>query len=192
MLKERDEGFTLTEEIVEQPQEWEERPTSIDVTDRQISIGDVQTIIPQEERSQEQVQVQREPKISKRKQKRRITSYLSNISKQVEKNGNQINKIITIIQSIQKQKQIKSTHGGAEASQLPLQLIKRVQAQVSQLQKQVTRIQNDIQRTRIKSATVSTKTKSKKRASSASNIKTRSKKNRSLKSTKIRRGRKNR
>jgi len=93
MLKERDEGFTLTEEIVEQPQEWEERPTSIDVTDRQISIGDVQTIIPQEERSQEQVQVQREPKISKRKQKRRITSYLSNISKQVEKNGNQINKI---------------------------------------------------------------------------------------------------
>lgn len=63
MLEERDEGFTLTEEIVEQPQEREERPTSIDMTNRQISRGDVQTIVPQGESSQEQAQVQREPKI---------------------------------------------------------------------------------------------------------------------------------
>jgi hypothetical protein len=188
MLEERDEGFTLTGEIVEQPQEKEEGPTSIDVTDRQISIGEVQAIVPQEERLQEQVQVQQEPKISKRKQKRRTTSYLSNISKQIEKNGNQVNKITMMVQLIQKQKQIKSTKGGAEVSQLPLQLIKQVQVQISQLQKQVTRIQNDIQRTRIKPAIVtSTKTKSRNRAFSTANIKPRSKKSKSLKNTRIRR-----
>ena len=181
MLEERDEGFTSTGEMLEQPREREEGLTSIDVTDKQISIGEAPTIVPQEEQLQGQVQVQQEPKIGKRKQRRRITSYLSNISKQVEKNGNQINKITTMmVQSLQKQKQTKSTKG-AEVSQLPLQLIKQIQAQVSQLQKQVTRIQNDIQKIRIKSATVtSTKTKSRKQVSSAANIKPRSKKSRSL------------
>jgi chromosome segregation ATPase len=192
MLEERDEGFSLTAEMVEQPGEREDGPTSIDVTDKQISIGEVPVAVPQEEKLQEQVQVQQEPKISKRKQKRRITSYLSNISKQVEKNGNQINKIIMMIQSIQKQKQSKSTKG-AGAGQSSLQSIKQIQSQVSQLQKQVTRIQNDIQRIRTTSRIgIATKAKFKKLASSSANIKPRSKKGKSLKSTKISRGRKSR
>jgi len=78
------------------------------VTDKQISIGEAPSIVPQEEKLQEQnigieqVQMQEKPTIIKGKPKRRIT-YLSNISKQVEKNGNQINKISMMIQSLIKQ-----------------------------------------------------------------------------------------
>jgi hypothetical protein len=50
MLEERDERFTSTGEIVEQPGEREEGPTSTDVTDKQISIGEAPAIVPQEER----------------------------------------------------------------------------------------------------------------------------------------------
>jgi hypothetical protein len=148
MLEERGEEFTSTEEMMKQPAEREEGPIVTEVSDRRVSIGEVPAIVAQEEKLQEQEQ--QEPKISKRKQKRRTTSYLSNISKQVEKNGNQINKITMMVQSIQKQKQIKSIKG-AEVSKLPLQL-KQVQAQVSQLQKQLTGIQNKIQKIRIASA----------------------------------------
>ncbi|MGH9982620.1 MAG: hypothetical protein ACRD8W_01540 [Nitrososphaeraceae archaeon] len=191
MLEERGEEFASTEEIIKQPGEREERPTAIEVSDRRVLIGEAPAIVPQEERPQEQEQ--QEPKISKRKQKRRTTSYLSNISKQIEKNGNQINKITMMVQSIiQKQKQAKSTKGPG-VSQSPLQSIKQIQSQVSQLQKQVARIQNDIQRIRITSRTgTSTKAKFKKLASSTANVKPRSKKSRSLKSTKIRRDRKSR
>jgi hypothetical protein len=154
MLEERDEGFISTEKIVEQPVEREEGPTSIDLTDRQISIGDAPAIVPQEQ-LQEQEQVQEKPKISKRKQKRRgVTSYLSNISKQVEKQENQINKVTMMVQSIQqeRQKQTRSTKGvGARASQSPLQSIKQIRSQISQLQKQLTQIQNNIQKIRIAS-----------------------------------------
>jgi len=192
MFEESDEVFTSTAEMVEQPGEREDGLTSIDVADKQISIGGVPVAVSQEEKLQEQVQVQQELKISKRKQKRRITSYLSNISKQIEKNGNQINKITTMVQSIQKQKQTKSTKG-ARVSQSPLQLISQVQSQVSQLQKQVARIQNDIQRIRIISGSrTTTRTKFKKLISSSANIKPRSKKSKSLKSTKVKRGRKSR
>jgi len=192
MLEERNEGFISTGEMVEQPGEREDGPTSIDVTDKEISIGEVPVAVSQEEKLQEQVQVQQELKISKRKQKRRITSYLSNISKQIEKNGNQINKITMVIQSIQKQRQTKSTKG-AGVSQSPSQSIKQVQSQVSQLQKQVARIQNDIQRIRITSGSrTTTRAKFKKLISSSANIKPRSKKSRSLKTTKVRRGRKSR
>jgi hypothetical protein len=192
MLEERNEGFISTGEMVEQPGEREDGPTSIDVADKEISIGEVPVAVSQEEKLQEQVQVQQELKISKRKQKRRITSYLSNISKQVEKNGNQINKITMMVQSIQKQKQTKSTKG-AGVSQSPLQSIKQIQSQVSQLQKQVTRIQKDIQRIRTTSGTgTSTKAKFRKLASSSANVKPRSKKSRSLKSNKMRRSRKSR
>jgi chromosome segregation ATPase len=192
MLEERNEGFISTGEMVQQPGEREDGPTSIDVADKEISIGEVPVAVSQEEKLQEQEQVQQELKISKRKQKRRITSYLSNISKQIEKNGNQINKITTMVQSIQKQKQTKSTKG-ARVSQSPLQLISQVQSQVSQLQKQVARIQNDIQRIRIISGSrTTTRTKFKKLISSSANIKPRSKKSKSLKSTKVRRGRKSR
>jgi hypothetical protein len=191
MEEESGEEFTSIEEMIEQPGEREEGPALTEVSDRLVSIGEAPAIVPKEERpqeqEQEQEQVQQEPKISKRKQKRRTTSYLSNISKQVEKNGNQINKIIMIVQSIQKQNQIKSIKG-AEVSQLPLQLIKQVQAQVSLLQKQMTRIQKDIQRIRIKSAIVtSTKIKPRNRAFSTTNIKRRSKKSKSLKNIRIRR-----
>jgi chromosome segregation ATPase len=192
MLEERNEGFISTGEMVEQPGEREDGPTSIDVTDKEISIGEVPVAVSQEEKLQEQVQVQQELKISKRKQKRRITSYLSNISKQIEKNGNQINKITMVIQSIQKQRQTKSTKG-AGVSQSPSQSIKQVQSQVSQLQKQVARIQNDIQRIRITSGSrTTTRAKFKKLISSSANIKPRSKESKLLKSTKIRRGRKSR
>jgi len=125
MLEERNEGFISTGEMVEQPGEREDGPTSIDVADKEISIGELPVAVSQEEKLQEQVQVQQELKISKRKQKRRITSYLSNISKQIEKNGNQINKITMVIQSIQKQRQTKSTKG-AGVSQSPSQSIKQV------------------------------------------------------------------
>ncbi|MGH9925273.1 MAG: hypothetical protein ACRD5B_07820 [Nitrososphaeraceae archaeon] len=191
MLEERGEEFASTEEMIKQPGEREEGPTAIEVSDRRVLIGEAPAIVPQEERPQEQEQ--QEPKISKRKQKRRTTSYLSNISKQIEKNGNQINKIIMMVQSIiQKQKQAKSTKG-AGVSQSPLQSIKQIQSQVSQLQKQVTRIQKDIQRIRTTSGTgTSTKAKFRKLASSNANVKPRSKKSRSLKSNKMRRSRKSR
>jgi hypothetical protein len=192
MLGERDEGFISTGEMVEQPEEREEGATSIDVADKQISIEEVPVAVPQEEKLPEQVQVQQEPKISKRKQKRRITFYLSNISKQVEKNGNQINKITMMVQSIQKQKQTKSTKGTG-VSQSSSQSIAQIQSQLSQLQKQVTRIQKDIQRIRTTSGTgTSTKAKFKKLASSSVNVKPRSKKSRSLKSNKMRGSRKSR
>ncbi|MGC1132649.1 MAG: hypothetical protein WA941_07495 [Nitrososphaeraceae archaeon] len=78
-------------------EEWEERPTSIDVTDKQISIAEVSVTVPQEDKQGQNIgteQVQGESRFNKKKQKRRrITSYLSDISKQVEKNGNRINKI---------------------------------------------------------------------------------------------------
>lgn len=195
MLEEIDEEFTSSGEMVEQPMKKEEEPTSVDVTDKQISIGEAPAVVPQEERSQEQVQVQQEPKISKRKQKRRrITSYLSDISKQVEKNGNQINKITMMIQSLQKQeqKQTKST-SGTGVSQLTLQSTKQIQSQVSQLQRQVTRIQNDIQKIRLTSRTaITSKAKFKKLDSSSAKFISKSKKSKSPKSTKIRRGRKSR
>ena len=49
-----------------------------------------------------------------------------------------------MIQSIQKQKQANSTKG-AGVSQSPSQSVKQIQSQINQLQKQVARIQNDIQ-----------------------------------------------
>jgi hypothetical protein len=97
-----------------------------------------------------------------------------------------------MVQSIQKQKQTKSTKGPG-VSQSPLQSIKQIQSQVSQLHKQVTRIQKDIQWIRTTSGTgTSTKAKFKKLASSSANVKPRSKKSRSLKSNKMRRSRKSR
>ena len=159
MLEE--EESIMTEEIDSPLGESEVGPTSIDVTDEPVSIGptsidvtDEQTSIvemppTEEEKVQEQnkqiEQIQEEFKISKRKQKRRITSYLSNISKQVEKQGNQINKMALMIPSLSKQKQTKPTVD-ARIGKLQFQSIKQIQSQISQLQKQVTRIQKDIQR----------------------------------------------
>jgi hypothetical protein len=190
MSEEKKEKPLATGEMESPFDEREERSTSIDVTDKQISIGEVpstvQEEIPQEEKPQEVKQAQEKPRISKRKQKRRITSYLSSISKQVEKHGNQINKLTIMIQSLQKHKQTKSaTEAGVSGSQS--QSIKEIQSQISQLQnsqlqKHVTRIQNDIHKIRIASiARAKTKIQFRKLASDAT-VKTRSKKSKLSKS----------
>jgi myosin heavy subunit len=199
-----EEESIMTEEIDSPLGESEVGPTSIDVTDEPVSIGptsidvtDEQTSIvemppTEEEKVQEQnkqiEQIQEEFKISKRKQKRRITSYLSNISKQVEKQGNQINKMTLMIQSLQKQKQkqTKSTvNSGIGHSQS--QSIKQIQSQISQLQKQVTRIQKNIQRIRTIPTRRRTNTRLRK-PSSTTGIKPRSKKGKSLKNIRARKG----
>ncbi len=128
------------------------------MTGKQISILEVPVIVPQEEKLQEQntgiEQVQEESRVSKKKKqkRRRITSYLSDISKQVGKNGNQINKINIMIQSLQMQRQAKLITRARGTGQSQFQSIKQIQSQLRQLQKQVVRIQNDIKR--IKTAPV--------------------------------------
>jgi len=193
MSEDREEGLIMMEEMDKPLEETGVGPTSLDVTDEQISIGEVPLSELQEEKVQEQnkevEQAQEEARISKRKQKRRITSYLSNISKQVERQGHQINKLTMTIQSLQKQ--TKSTTG-AGVVQSQFQSTKQIRSQLRLLQKQVARIQNDIQRIR-SAAMTRTKSKSRKLSSSAtaSKVKPRSKKSRSTKSIKIKRRRKN-
>ena len=149
MSDDREEGPVMIEEMDKPLEEMGVGPTLLDVTDEQISIGEVPLSELQEEKVQEQnkevEQAQEEARIGKRKQKRRITSYLSNISKQVERQGHQINKLTMTIQSLQKQ--TKSTTGtGVVQSQF--QSTKQIKSQLGLLQKQVARIQNDIQRIR--------------------------------------------
>ena len=143
-MDEVEEGSTMTEEIDRPSEESKVGPTSIDLTDEQVSIGPTSIDITDEEASMEEIppadqqeekvqeqnkqieQAQEEFKISIRKQKRRITSHLSNISKQIEKQGNQINKMALLIQSLQKQKQTKPTvDAGINKSQV--QSIKQIQ-----------------------------------------------------------------
>ena len=98
MTEEGEEGIIVTEQMDNQLEESEVGPTSIDVTDEQISIGPTSidatdeqssTVETPPEEQREEVQEQNkqvelakeESKIRKNKQKRRITSYLSNISK---------------------------------------------------------------------------------------------------------------
>jgi len=194
MTEEGEEGTIVTEQMDKPLEESEVGSTSIDVTYEQPSAVEIPPEEHEElqEQNKQVGQAQEESKISKNKQKRRITSYLSNISKQVEKQGNQINKATMMIQSIQKQKQTNSTKG-AGVNQSPSQSVKQIQSQINQLQKQVARIQNDIQKIRTTSGpSPTTRAKSKKLASSRANVKSRSKKSKSLKSTKIRRNRKSR
>jgi hypothetical protein len=196
MSEERDGGPITTEEMDSSFEQIEGGPTSIDVTDNQDAIGEVSVAEPQEEKVQEQKLqsregVQEESRIGKGKQKRRITSYLSNISKQVEKNGNQINKLTMLTQSLQKQ----TKPIGAKVDQAQFQSIKQIRSQISQLQKQMARIQNDIQRIRTASI-VRTKTKSNSKSKSkklsalaTSTTKSRSKKNKHLRVTKSKKSR---
>jgi len=145
MPEEKEEGPIATVERDTQPEEKEEVPTSIDLIDKKISIGEEK---PQEQNIGIEQQVQEESRGSKKKQKRRLTtSYISDISKQVEKNGNQINKITMMIQSLLKQGQAKST-SGAGVVQSQFQSIKQIKSQVSRLQEQVALIQKDVQRIR--------------------------------------------
>jgi hypothetical protein len=204
MLEEVEEGSLMTEETDNPLEENELGPASIDVTDQRISIGptsidvtDEQASIvktspaeQQEEKVQEQnkqiEQAQEESKIIKRKQKRRMTSHLSNILRQVEKHGNQLNKMALMIQSLQKQKRTTPTVDTG-IGKLQSQSTKQIQSQISHLQKQVTQIQKDIQRL-ITVPTKRTNTRLRK-LSSTIGIKPRSKKSKSLKNTKARKGR---
>ena len=168
-------------------------PTSIDVIDNQILIEDVSFAESQGEKVQDQnrgiERVQEESRSSKRKQKRRITSYLSNTSKQVDKHGNKINKMTVMLQSLQKQKQTKSTTGSG-VGQSQYQSIQQIKSQISQLQKHVARIQNDIRRIRtVPIIRIRTKTKTKTKfkklsPSTIAAVKPKSKRSKLLKSTK--------
>jgi uncharacterized phage infection (PIP) family protein YhgE len=91
--------------------------------------------------------------------------------KQAEKNGREINKIRTMIESLQKQTKL-ATAGES-------QLIKQVQSQLSQLQKQVTLTQKGVQK--IKTAP-STKTRQR-----ISATRPKSEKSKSITSTRVRR-----
>jgi polyhydroxyalkanoate synthesis regulator phasin len=171
-------------------------PTSIDVIDNQISIGDVSFAEPQGEKVQDQNRgIERVHEESRSSKKRRITSYLSNISKQVDKHGNKIDKMTVLLQSLQKQRQTKSTTGSG-VGQSQYQSIQQIKSQISQLQKQVARIQNDIRRIRTVPITrIRTKTKTKFRKLSPSIIaavKPKSKRSKLLKSTKAKKRRRSR
>ena len=192
MWKEGEEGSIITEKMDEPSEEIEVGPTSIDVTDEQPSTVEAPSAEQQEELQEQNKQIeqsQEKSRISKNKQKRRITSYLSNISKQVEKQGNQINKMMIMIQSLQKQKLVRAKDPGVGQSQV--QSVKQIQSQISQLQKQVARIPKDIQRIRTGYSTsteAKTRTRSRKRTPSTTGIiaKSKPKKSKSIKNNKLR------
>ena len=95
-------------------EEREEESTSPAVAEDQILVEETPAIIPQEQNLQEEnlqeqnmeiEESQVKARIGKKRQKRRrAITYLLHISKQVEKNGNQIDRISTFIQSLQKQR----------------------------------------------------------------------------------------
>ena len=203
MSEEGEEGSIITEDMSKPLVESEIGPTSLEVTDDRVSIGptsidvtDEQASIletppaeQQEEKVQEQnkqiEQAQEESKIIKRKQKRRMTYYLSNILKQVEKHGNQLNKMALMIHSLQKQKRTKPIVDTG-IGKLQFQSTKQIQSQISHLQKQVTQIQKDIQRL-ITVPAKRTNTRLRK-LSSTTGSKPKSKKGKPLKATKARKG----
>jgi uncharacterized membrane protein YdfJ with MMPL/SSD domain len=177
--------------------EEEEEPTSPSLTENQIFVDETPTIAPQEENLQEQNKIieesQEKSRISKKRQKRkRAITYLSHISKQIEKNGNQIHRITTLIESLQKQRQTIFT-AGRGLGQSQSQSIKQIESQLSQLQKQVSRVQKDIQKLRTAAAA---KSGLRKLDSTTTAITTsvkpksrRSKKNKAIASTRLRRKR---
>lgn len=175
--------------------EEEEEPTSPSLTENQIFVEETPTIALQEENLQEQNKIieesQEKSRISKKRQKRRrAITYLSHISKQIEKNGNQIHRITTLIESLQKQRQTIFT-AGRELEQSQSQSIKQIESQLSQVQKQVSRVQKDIQKLRTAAAA---KSGLRKLNSTTTAITTsvkpksrRSKKNKAIASTRLRR-----
>jgi hypothetical protein len=177
--------------------EEEQEPTSPSLTENQIFVEETPTIAPQEENLQEQNKIieesQEKSRISKKRQKRRrAITYLSHISKQIEKNGNQIHRITTLIESLQKQRQTIFT-AGRGLGQSQSQSIKQIESQLSQLQKQVSRVQKDIQKLRTAAAA---KSGLRKLNSTTTAITTsvkpksrRSKKNKAIASTRLRRKR---
>jgi DNA repair exonuclease SbcCD ATPase subunit len=149
-----------------------EEMTSVE---KMIPLEDSPAIVHEEklqEQNREIEQTHEESSFRKKKQRRRTTTFLSQILKQTEKNGGEINKIRTSIESLQKQQRLAAVGQS--------QSIKQIQSRFSQLQKQVTRIQKDIQRARTVPAA---KTRIRKLATS----KPKSKKSKSVTSTKVRR-----
>lgn len=198
-LEEKENEPTTTQEMNtelaerrEEPVAAEEGPASAELEESQYSTTEVsfkESQKPQGKIQEENRGTEHPPEvyygIRKKTPKRRITSYLSNISKHVEKNGNQINKITTMLQSLQKQGRSKPTTG-AIAGRDQSKSIRQIQSEISQLLKQVTRVQKDIERIRTGSAT-----KTKSRKSTPSKVKPRSKKNKSVKKSKLSKKRRN-
>lgn len=176
-------------------EEREEEPTSPSLTENQIFVEETHVIAPQEENLQEQnkiiVESQEKSRISKKRQKRRrAITYLSHISKQVEKNGNQIDRITTLIESLQKQRQTIFT-AGRGLGQSQSQSIKQIKSQLSHLQKQVSRVQKDLQKLRTAAAAKSGFRKLNS-TTTITNVKPKSrmsKKNKAIASTRLRRKR---
>jgi hypothetical protein len=180
-------------------EESEEELTSSTVAENQNFVEETPALIPQEqilqeenlqEQNKEIEESQEKSLISKKRQKRRrAITYLLHISKQVEKNGNQIDRITTLIQSLQKQRQ-STIAAGLGLRQSQLQSIKQIKSQLGQLQKQVSRVENDVQKLRTASTI---KTRFRKLSSATTTIvkpKSRmSKKNKAIASTRRRRTR---
>lgn len=182
-------------------EEREEESTLPAVAEDQILVEETPAIIPQEQNLQEEnlqeedketEESQEKTRIIKRRQKRRrAITYLSHISKQVAKNGNQIDRITTFIQSLQKQRQSTIAEGlGLRQSQS--QLIKEIKSQLGHLQKQVSLVQKDIQKLRTASARKTRFRKLNPSTSATTTVKPKSrmsKKSKAIASTRLRRRR---
>jgi hypothetical protein len=184
-------------------EEREEESTSPAVTEDQIFVEETPATVSQEQNFQEENLQEQNKKIeeshgknrtnAKKQKRRRTITFLSQISKQVEKNGNQIGRITTIIQSLHKRRQTTiAPRLGLGQSQL--QAIKQVKSQLGQLQKQVSLLQKDIQKLR----TASTRKTGFKKLSSSTSTTTvkpksrmnkKNKKNKAIASTKLKRRR---
>lgn len=179
MPDERTEESASTETMDNQV--FTEEMTPVEVmtpVEKMISLEESPVTVHEEklqEQNREIEQAHEESSFRKKKQRRRTTTYLSQILKQAEKNGGEINKIRTSIESLQKQQRLAAVGQS--------QSIKQIQSRFSQLQKQVIRIQKDIQRIRVAPAT---KIGIRKLASTTTS-KPKSKKSKSVTSTKVRR-----
>jgi len=170
-------------------EEREEESNSPTIAEDQIFVEETPAIIPQEQNlPEENLQEQKKgleesgekARIGKKRQRRRAITYLSHISKQVEKNGNQIGSITTFIQSLQKQRQSES------------QSINQIKSQLVQLQKQVALVQKDIQKLRTASARKTRFRKSNPSTSATTTVKPKSRmsrKNKAIARTRLRRRR---
>ncbi|MGA7370158.1 MAG: hypothetical protein WBX01_13595 [Nitrososphaeraceae archaeon] len=178
-------------------EEREEDSNSPTIAEDQIFVEETPAIIPQEQNlPEENLQEQKKgleesreiktegsrekARIGKKRQRRRAITYLSHISKQVEKNGNQIGSITTFILSLQKQRQSES------------QSINQIKSQLVQLQKQVLLVQKDIQKLRTASARKIRFRKSNPSTSATTTVKPKSRmsrKNKAIARTRLRRRR---
>ncbi len=184
-------------------EEREEESTSPAVTEDQIFVEETPATVSQEQDFQEEnlqeqnkkiEELQGKNRIDRKRQKRRRTiTYLSQISKQVEKNGNQIGRITTIIQSLHKHRQ-STIAPRLGLGQSQLQSINQVKSQLGKLQKQASLLQKDIQKLRTASARKTRFRKLSFRTSTATTttVKPKSrmnKKNKAIASTKLKRRR---